>query len=91
VKQLEAATTLIEVTVTFPLAERPFHGRLPGSTSVGEIRRDAMAEFGAVEDPQHAYYLSFRGTRQKDDATLAEVAENARAVKFTLVKELIQG
>lgn len=81
----------IQVTVTFPLAEKPFHGNYEGKSTVGEVRAAAMKYFGAVDDPQHTYYLTHDGARQDDAATLDAVAGHARGLKFTLVKELIQG
>jgi hypothetical protein len=81
----------IEVTVTFPLAEGPYHGAFAGTTTVHAIRTDAMAQFGATEDPQFSYYLTFKGAREDDAATISSIAGKAHAVKFTLVKELIQG
>ena len=86
-----AKTTQIEVTVTFPLGETPFHGRYEESTTVGEVRTAAMKHFGVVEDPQYTYYLTHDGERQSDTTTLGSIAEHARGLKFTLVKELIQG
>jgi hypothetical protein len=43
------------------------------------------------EDPQYAYYLTHHGERQSDTTTLGSIAEHAHGLKFTLVKELIQG
>jgi hypothetical protein len=84
-------TKLIEVTVTFPLGETPFHDRYEETTTVGKVRTAAMAHFGVVEDPQYEYYLTHNGERQDDAKTLGSIAEHARGLKFTLVKELIQG
>lgn len=50
-----------------------------------------MSFFGVAEDGQHAYYLTHAGSQVTDDVTVGEVAGHAKAVKFTLVKELIQG
>jgi hypothetical protein len=55
------------------------------------VRTAAMQHFGAVEDPQYSYYLTHKGARQDDAATLSSIAEHAHGLKFTLVKELIQG
>jgi hypothetical protein len=89
---MEAAKTqLIEVTVTFPLGEKPFHEEYGNTSTVGEVRTAAMQHFGVVEDPQYAYYLTYKGERQNDTTTLGSIAEHAHGLKFTLVKELIQG
>jgi hypothetical protein len=84
-------TEQIQVTVTFPLAESPFHGHYEGTATLGEVRAAAMQQFGAVEDPQYSYYLTHKGERLDDPVTLGSIAEHAHGLKFTLVKELIQG
>jgi len=81
----------IQVTVTFPLGDAPFHGDYDPTATVGEVRSAAMAHFGATEDPQYSYYLTHKGERQNDATMLDAIAEHARGLKFTLVKELIQG
>jgi hypothetical protein len=86
-----AHKTEIEVTVMFPLADKPFHRELGATSTVGEVRSAAMEEFGAVEDPQYSYYLTHKGQRVDDSRTLREIDEHAHGLKFTLVKELIQG
>jgi hypothetical protein len=86
-----AKTQQIQVTVTFPLGETPFHGDYDGSTTVAQVRTAAMEHFGAVEDPQYSYYLTYKGERQDDAVSLGSIAEHAHGLKFTLVKELIQG
>jgi hypothetical protein len=89
---MEAAKTKqIEVTVTFPLGETPFHDRYEETSTIGVVRTAAMEHFGAVEDPQYTYYLTHDGARQSDPTTLGSIAEHAHGLKFTLVKELIQG
>jgi hypothetical protein len=40
----------IQVTVTFPLAGAPYHGDYVETSSVGQVRRDAMQKFGVSED-----------------------------------------
>lgn len=83
--------TAIEVTVTFPLADKPFHREFGPTATVGEVRSAAMEEFGAVEDPQYSYYLTYKGQRVEDGRTLRDLDEHAHGLKLTLVKELIQG
>ena len=81
----------IKVTVTFPLAHEPFHAEETSEKSIGAVRKDAMKFFGVSEDPGSVYYLSHDGVREPDDRTVGDIAGHAHAVKFTLVKELIQG
>jgi hypothetical protein len=83
---------LVKTTVSFPISPSgPYRTEVEGDTTVGAIRQDAMTHFGVAEDGQHAYYLTHSGAKIADEATIADVAGEAKAVKFTLVKELIQG
>jgi hypothetical protein len=82
----------IEVTVTFPLGQgKPFHEREEASETSAELRIKALSHFGIQPDGSTAYYLIHSGSRVDDGLTLGEIAQDAGAVKFTLVKELIQG
>lgn len=82
----------IRVTVAFPIAPGgPFHETVAGETLVGTLRQNAMQHFGVAEDSQHAYYLTHEGVRSPEEATVGSIAEHHEAVKFTLVKELVQG
>jgi hypothetical protein len=81
----------IKVTVTFPLAEGPYHGEFAPETTVGAVRAAAMSELGVGGDAQYSYYLTNKNDRQADEITIGSLAGRARAVKFTLVKELTQG
>lgn len=84
--------TRVKVTVTFPISPRgPFHSEEPDDPTIAAVRQAAMSFFGVAEDGQHAYYLTHAGSQVTDDVTVGEVASHAKAVKFTLVKELIQG
>jgi hypothetical protein len=86
-----AAKKTINVTVTFPLADSPYQAEVVPSETVGTVRKDAMEQFGAVEDQEFAYYLTHKGSRLSDEQTIGDVADHAHAIKLTLVKELIQG
>jgi len=82
----------LKVTVTFPISpEGPFHAEKESDTAVGAVRGEAMTFFAIAGDGQHAYYLTHSSRRVDDGVALESVAGNAKAVKFTLVKELIQG
>ena len=50
-----------------------------------------MSELGVGGDVQYSYYVTHKGDRQDDATTIGSLAGHARAVKFTLVKELTQG
>ncbi|MBA3736270.1 MAG: hypothetical protein H0W90_13935 [Actinobacteria bacterium] len=90
--ELSAKVKGIEVTVTFPLAHgKPFHAKQAPETTVGTVRSEAMSQFGIQEEANSTYYLTHGGSRVDDGATLASIAGESEAVKFTLVKELVQG
>jgi hypothetical protein len=82
----------IEVTVTFPLAKgQPYHDNVASETTVGTVREAAMAHFGIQPEPNTTYFLTHDGAPVADTTTVGTVAGKAGALKFTLVKELIQG
>ncbi len=81
----------VHVTVTFPLGKGPFTTEVPPDRTVGEVRTDAMQHFGVSQDSQTQYYLTHNGERLTDNTKIGEIADHAHGLKFTLVKELIQG
>lgn len=84
--------TEIRVTVTFPITKKgPFEERVARDTTVGAVRMAAMRHFGVQDDSQFTYVLAHDGVEQDNGRTVAEVAGDAEAVKFTLVKKITQG
>jgi len=82
----------IHVTVTFPLAQgKPFQCRFAADETAGLVRAKAMASFGVSDEPNSVYYLTHSGARIDDATLIGAIAGHAEAVKFTLVKELVQG
>ncbi len=82
----------IRATVDFSFSEKaPFEAGYEPTTTLSVVRKAAMEYFGAEEDPTHVFYLSHDRKREDDSRTVGEVAGHAEAVKFRLVKELIQG
>ena len=81
----------IQVTVTFPLAPKPYHGDFSPAATVGQVRSAAMGVFGAQEEPSTVYYLTHNGDRLPDERTLGDIADHANGLKLRLVKELVQG
>lgn len=82
----------IKVTVSFPPAPGgPYHDEVKPATTVGDIRAAAMAKFGIEEDSQFTYYLTHAGQRHDDTEQIGDIAGDAKAVKFTLIKEIVQG
>jgi hypothetical protein len=81
----------IKVTVTFPLAGKPYDDEVEPSTTVGAVRAAAMSGFGVVEDPGLLFYLVHASDRVDDATTVGEVAGHAAAVKFTLTRQIVQG
>jgi len=84
--------TELKVTVTFPLAAKPPYEAEVEPTEMAEaIRVAAMSYFGVAEEPTATYYLTHKGDRVVATDTVGGLAGEARAVKVTLTKELIQG
>lgn len=82
----------IEVTVTFPLGQtNPLHEREPASETPAELIAKALGHFGIQPEGTTSYYLIHNGQRVDGGIALGELAGPAGALKFTLVKELIQG
>jgi hypothetical protein len=84
--------TAIRVTVTFPLGkEGPDQATLTPDTTVGYVLTQAMTHFGVSQEPNVVFYLSAHGEKQEPTRTLGQVAGEAEAVTFRLVKEITQG
>lgn len=82
----------IKVTVSFPPAQGgPYKDDVAPETTVGEVRKAAMDQFELAEDPQFEYYLTHEGARQADTTDVRSLADKAQALKFTLIKEIVQG
>ncbi len=83
---------LIKVTVTFSIGKKPpFHELYPGTATVGTVLAAARTYFEAKDEPNVVWYLSAHDERQDDGKTLSQVAGNAEAIAFRLVKEITQG
>jgi len=88
----QAHERTIEVTVTFPLAKgQPYHNKALPETTVGAIMEASMTHFGIQPEPNTTYFLTHEGAPVAGTTTVGTVADKAGSVKFTLVKELIQG
>ena len=61
------------------------------SAPVGTVRAAAMVYFEVSEDPALRFYLVHDGAEVADTTTLGDVARRAKAVKFTLAKEIVNG
>lgn len=82
----------INVRVNFPISPNgPFHEKVAPGLSAQTVKEGAMSHFGVAEDGQHAYYLSHAGAKVPDTETVGDLADGAKEIKLTLVKELIQG
>ena len=86
-------TKTIQVTVTFPLSKKgPYHERHDAADTVASVLVAAMGHFEAQEEPNSKYYLTTPPQDAKvESGTVGDAAGKQRAIKFTLVKELIQG
>jgi hypothetical protein len=88
---METKTT-IKVTVTFPLGkEGPYQATLVSDTTIVYVLAQAMNHFGVTQEPNIVYYLTAHGEKQEPTTTVGQVAGQAEAVSFRLVKEITQG
>jgi hypothetical protein len=85
--------TKTKVTIDFPISPKgQFNEEVDDSALVSEVVEDAMTFFEVTADEQHAYYLTFGGKKVDAEIPLSEaVPGKAQAVKFTMIKELVQG
>ena len=82
----------IKVKVTFPLARKEhFKSEDQPDTQVEQVRVAAMEHFGVADDDSAVYYLTHERKRPDPTTTIGAIADGEDSVKFSLVKELIQG
>lgn len=87
----QPSTSAIQATVTFPLGREPFRADYPPETRTEMVRAAAMSYFEVVDDPALRFYLTHDGREMTGTDTVADVAGHAHAVKFTLVREIVNG
>jgi hypothetical protein len=83
--------TTINVTVAFPLGHGPYDEDFAATATVGEVRAAALTHFGVVEDPALRFYLTHNGDEVADSTTVGDVAGRAKAVRFILAREVVNG
>ena len=87
---------VVEVTVSYLPAPKPFHHVYGESTVIGTIRLDAMQFFG-VSDHQdrdkHEFFVEFRGRRLTDMTQTLEglLGPNREGAHFNLIEQITQG
>jgi hypothetical protein len=92
-----AAKTKVKVLVVFPLGTgEPYKADEDPETTVGEVLAAALAHFGLSAEPGSRYLLGFGPKIEEpgESQTLESLDEGKPGkgtLKFTLVKELIQG
>ncbi len=84
-------TDKIEVTVTFAVADQPYHQEYLGTVPIATVLADAMTAFAVASDGTTRYYLMHDGDEVPGDKTVGEVAGHAHALHLKLRTELIQG
>ncbi len=87
----DKAKDTIKTVVTFPLGHQPFQEDYEATVAVGTVRAAAMVHFEVSEDPALRFYLVHDGAEVPDTTTLGDVAGHAKALKFTLAKEIVNG
>lgn len=92
-----AKKTQLKVLVVFPLGSgKPYKADEGPETTVGEVLAAAIEHFGVSVDPGSRYFLGFGSDLDEvgEAETLGALDEQQPGkgtLKFTLVKELIQG
>lgn len=86
----------VEVIVEYLPAPKPFHKEYADSTTIGTIRTDAMAFFGASDHRDrdtHQFFLEFNTRRLTDMAqTLAQLlGPHRKGAHFNLVEQITPG
>ena len=82
----------IKVKVTFPLAGKEhYESKDAPETRVEQVRIAAMNHFGLADDDSAIYYLTHGRNRPDPEDTIGAIAGGEHSVKFSLVKQLIQG
>ena len=82
----------VETIVVFPLAgKKPFKAEDRREEPAAEVLKQAMAYFGVVDDTTMTYRLSHDGERVEPDATVGQLAGQARELTVKLVKDIFQG
>lgn len=93
--QTAAPQTIVETTVTYLPAEKPFHKGLPQGTTLGVVRTEAMAFFNVADytdRDRHEFHLEFEGNRVDYNLTLAQfLGEHRMGVHFDLVEQVTAG
>jgi hypothetical protein len=87
----------IEVKVTYPSAHGPAERSFPPTSTVGDVKAFALAEFGltegTVDGNQIVFFLYFREDRQDDLARQLQSFPDHpnNKLHFRLSKEIIAG
>jgi len=82
----------VQVKVTFPISQHgPFQSDFSRETLAGTVLGEAMTHFEVQNDPSFTYELAHDGHEVDPNATIGSIAEQARALQFTLIKKITQG
>ncbi len=90
-ESVHEALQLIAVVVSFPVSPKGPVGPTAKLTSVGTVLQAAMDHFAVADGAQYSYALSHDGIRQANNTTIGQIAREAHAVEFRLIKEITQG
>jgi hypothetical protein len=92
-----AGKTKLRVSVLFPLGSgKPYKAEEGAETTVGDVLEAAIEHFGVSADSGSRYFLGFGSDLDEVDeaetlGALDDKQPGKGTLKFTLVKELIQG
>ena len=87
---------VVQVTVNYLPATKPFHHSYPGTTTLATLRTDAMAFFGVrdrQERDKYEYFLEFQGGRATDTSQTLDqlLGPHRRGAEFNLIEQITPG
>lgn len=86
---------VVETTVDYLPAQKPFHQGFAPTTTLQVVRDEAMRHFGVADytdRDRHEFHLEFEGNRVDYSQTLAELlGEHRRGVHLDLVEQVTAG
>ena len=87
---------MLNVTVTYPAAGKPFHGDADPSETLASLKARVLTAFGLTEGDDsgnQVTYVLYKGKERLDDlsVSLGVLAGNAHALALKLSQQIVQG
>jgi hypothetical protein len=91
----KSKATVVETTVDYLPAQKPFHKAYARETTLEVVRNEAMSHFGVADytdRDRHEFHLEFEGNRVDYSQTLAQLlGEHRKGVHLDLVEQVTAG